>query len=128
MFLKPVEDSPDGPSTSPLKRSASAGENALKARKFVYQELVATEQDYIRDLKTVIDVSQLSTRGALLSTLTPPHHHPSHPHAITPHTPTPQSYYDEMAPEDENSVPLRLRGKRDAIFINLLDIYKFHDW
>ncbi len=38
-----------------------------------------------------------------------------------------QSYYDDMCPEDENSVPLRLRGKRDIVFGNLLEIYKFHD-
>ena len=29
----------------------------LKNRQFVYKELVATEQDYIKDLSTVIDVS-----------------------------------------------------------------------
>ena len=28
-----------------------------KARQFVYEELVATEQDYIKDLKTIVDVS-----------------------------------------------------------------------
>lgn len=31
----------------------------LKNRQFVYKELVATEQDYIKDLSTVIDVSHL---------------------------------------------------------------------
>lgn len=29
----------------------------LKGRQFVYKELMATEHDYINDLKTVIDVS-----------------------------------------------------------------------
>ena len=29
----------------------------LKNRQFIYKELVATEQDYIKDLTTVIDVS-----------------------------------------------------------------------
>ena len=29
----------------------------LKNRQFVYKEMVATEQDYIKDLSTVIDVS-----------------------------------------------------------------------
>ena len=38
----------------------------------------------------------------------------------------PQSYYDDMDPENL-SIPLRLRGKREAVFGNLLDIYKFHD-
>ena len=38
-----------------------------------------------------------------------------------------QSYYDEMDSGAENSIPLRLRGKRDIIFGNLLDIYMFHD-
>ena len=28
-----------------------------KARQFVYEELVSTEQDYIKDLKTIVDVS-----------------------------------------------------------------------
>ena len=28
-----------------------------KARQFVYDELVSTEQDYIKDLKTIVDVS-----------------------------------------------------------------------
>ena len=32
-------------------------ETVLKKRKFVYKELIATEEDYIKDLKTVIDVS-----------------------------------------------------------------------
>lgn len=36
-----------------------------------------------------------------------------------------QSYYDFM--EDDESLPLRLRGKRDVIFGNLKEIYKFHD-
>ncbi|XP_064394255.1 guanine nucleotide exchange factor DBS-like isoform X2 [Halichondria panicea] len=36
------------------------------------------------------------------------------------------AYYDAMDPESV-SIPLRLRGKRDAVFGNILDIYKFHD-
>jgi len=43
-----------------------------------------------------------------------------------PCTLTSQSYYDEMDPKNL-SIPLRLRGKRDVVFGNLLDIFKFHD-
>ena len=32
-------------------------EKTLKSRGFVFKELVSTENDYIRDLKTIIDVS-----------------------------------------------------------------------
>jgi hypothetical protein len=32
-------------------------EATLKKRRFVYKELISTEEDYIKDLKTVIDVS-----------------------------------------------------------------------
>lgn len=32
-------------------------EGTLKKRTFVYKELIATEEDYIKDLNTVIDVS-----------------------------------------------------------------------
>ena len=32
----------------------------LKNRQFVYRELMATEQDYIKDLSTVIDVSEVA--------------------------------------------------------------------
>jgi hypothetical protein len=63
----------------------------LKNRQFVYKEMVATEQDYIKDLSTVID-----------------------------------SYYDEMDPESL-SIPLRLRGKREIVFGNLLEIKTFHE-
>ncbi len=38
-----------------------------------------------------------------------------------------QSYYDAMTDEDSESLPLRLRGKRDVIFGNLPEIYKFHE-
>ncbi len=38
-----------------------------------------------------------------------------------------KSYYDAMADEDCESLPLRLRGKRDVIFGNLPEIYKFHE-
>ena len=44
----------------------SDGENnaaTLKKREFVYKELIATEQDYIRDLKIVIDVGSLAAGG-----------------------------------------------------------------
>ncbi len=37
-----------------------------------------------------------------------------------------QAYYDAMDPESV-SIPLRLRGKREVVFGNLLDLYKFHD-
>ena len=40
--------------------------------------------------------------------------------------PSSQSYYDEMDPESL-SIPLRLRGKRDIVFGNLLDIKNFHE-
>jgi phage-related tail protein len=63
----------------------------LKNRQFVYKELVATEQDYIKDISTVID-----------------------------------SYYDEMDPESL-IIPLRLRGKREIVFGNLLEIKTFHE-
>lgn len=39
------------------------GENSaatLKSRQFVYKELISTEEDYIRDLMTIIDVSVVS--------------------------------------------------------------------
>ena len=32
-------------------------EATLKKRSFVYKELIATEEDYVKDLNTVIDVS-----------------------------------------------------------------------
>ncbi len=38
-----------------------------------------------------------------------------------------QCYYDAMTDEDSESLPLRLRGKRDVIFGNLPEIYKFHE-
>ena len=34
-----------------------------KRREFVYQELIATEKDYIRDLECVVNVSVLYTRS-----------------------------------------------------------------
>ena len=37
-----------------------------------------------------------------------------------------QSYYDAMDPHNM-SIPLRLRGKRDVVFGNLVEIFKFHD-
>ena len=37
-----------------------------------------------------------------------------------------KSYYDAMDPNNM-SIPLRLRGKRDVVFGNLLEIFKFHD-
>ena len=40
--------------------------------------------------------------------------------------PPPQSYYLEMDPESV-SIPLRLRGKREVVFGNLLDIKTFHE-
>ena len=36
-----------------------------------------------------------------------------------------QSYYDAM--EEGETIPLRLRGKRNVIFGNLPEIYNFHD-
>lgn len=45
------------------------------------------------------------------------------PHSNTTHS---QAYYDAMDP-DSVSIPLRLRGKREVVFGNLLDLYKFHD-
>ena len=53
-------------------------------------------------------------------------HLPSHAHTHThTHTHT-QAYYDAMDP-DSVTIPLRLRGKREVVFGNLQDIYKFHD-
>ena len=37
-----------------------------------------------------------------------------------------QSYYDEMDPE-RLSIPFRLRGKREIVFGNLLEIKTFHE-
>ena len=37
-----------------------------------------------------------------------------------------QSYYDEMDPESL-IIPLRLRGKREIVFGNLLEIKTFHE-
>lgn len=34
-----------------------SSEATIRSRGFVYRELIATEQDYIRDLNTIIDVS-----------------------------------------------------------------------
>ena len=36
-----------------------------------------------------------------------------------------QSYFDFM--DESETIPLRLRGKRDVVFGNLKEIYKFHD-
>ena len=38
-------------------------EATLKSRGFVFRELLATEQDYIKDLKTIIDVSGWAWHG-----------------------------------------------------------------
>lgn len=83
--LASVSDSTD-------QQDGECDEATLKKRRYVYKELMATEEDYIKDLKTVID-----------------------------------SYYDAMDDSDSLSMPLRLRGKRDGVFGNLPEIYKFHD-
>ena len=47
-------------SSSPSSSMAAEREsdkNTVKGRQYVYRELVSTEQDYIRDLKIVVDVS-----------------------------------------------------------------------
>ena len=38
-----------------------------------------------------------------------------------------QSYYDAMDPENNTSMPLRLRDKRHVVFGNLPEIHKFHE-
>ena len=38
-----------------------------------------------------------------------------------------QSYYDAMDPEENTSIPLRLRDKRGIVFGNLPEVYKFHE-
>ena len=38
-----------------------------------------------------------------------------------------QSYYDAMDPENNTSIPLRLRDKRHVVFGNLPEIHKFHE-
>ena len=38
-----------------------------------------------------------------------------------------QTQFDEFMDPDSMTIPLRLRGKRDIVFGNLQDIYKFHD-
>ena len=38
-----------------------------------------------------------------------------------------KGYYDAMNPDESTSLPLRLRDKRDVVFGNLPDIYKFHE-
>lgn len=45
-----------------------SNEATLKKRRFVYKELMATEEDYIKDLNTVIDVSSVLRRLAVALT------------------------------------------------------------
>ena len=46
--------------------------------------------------------------------------------SVCPSVTDSKSYYDAMDPNNM-SIPLRLRGKRDIVFGNLLEIFKFHD-
>ena len=90
-------------------------EGERRSRVNVYTELVNTERDYVGHLKTVIDVRTIIDSS----------HTHTFPLTLTPSTHT-QAYYDAMDPESV-TIPLRLRGKRDIVFGNLQDIYKFHD-
>ena len=88
--------------------------NVLKSRQFVYKELLATEKVYIDDLKTVLHVSENSLIFVILILILT---------VLLLH----QSYYDAMDPEENSSIPLRLRDKRSVVFGNLPEIYKFHE-
>ena len=46
--------------------------------------------------------------------------------SVCPSVTDSKSYYDAMDPNNM-SIPLRLRGKRDVVFGNLLEIFNFHD-
>ena len=94
------------------------------------------------DVFTCCSICELSLSVCkhFISLSTPPPQNYTHkfvcllnPHSLSlssfpllPCTLASQSYYDEMDPKNL-SIPLRLRGKRDVVFGNLLDIFKFHD-
>ena len=105
------------------QQDGECDEATLKKRSFVYKELIATEEDYIKDLKTVIDVSSdKSTFNLPLYLFIYPVYL-----FVCLFFVYFQSYYDAMDDSDSLSMPLRLRGKRDGVFGNLPEIYKFHD-
>lgn len=108
----------------------------------IFKELVLTERAYVKDLASVMDVSELlyACMHVCVCTCTPVSNQMLsivklnssyriycllRQRFIVILFDTLQGYYKEMDPHSMD-VPLKLRGKRSQVFGNLDEIYNFH--